>query len=172
MSFEKFETAIVSSALRAVARHWNAARGVRRIPGWTDLRPSAIAPHLPIVWSYKYDRAGDIFTGRLAGERISSIFGKNFRGIPMAEAYPSDEYPALFARSKRVVTEPAFMRGSGLVFRHLDRYGTGERIIMPLAEDGKYVDGILGATEYSMNATPPAWDNLATGELEEWYALD
>ncbi len=142
------------------------------MPGWSNIKPSAIAPHLPIVWSYKYDRVSDTFTGRLAGERITSLFGKSFRGLSMEDAYPADEYPALFARSKRVVTEPAFMRGSGLVFRHLDRYGTGERIIMPLAEDGEHGDGILGATEYRMNATPPTREILTAGEMETWCPLD
>jgi hypothetical protein len=172
MGFREFEAAIVSPALKVVARHWNDARGGRRMPGWSNIKPSAIAPHLPIVWSFKYDRASDTFTSRLAGERITSIFGKSLRGLPMLEIYGPDEYPALFARNKKAVTEPAFMRGSGLVFRHLDRYGTGERIIVPLAEDGEHGDGIFGATEYRVSATPPARDVLTAGEMEEWYSLD
>jgi hypothetical protein len=58
----------------------------------------------------------------------------------------------IFARHKRVVTEPAFSHGSGPVFTHARRYGTGERIILPLAADGVRSDGILGATVYRITS--------------------
>jgi hypothetical protein len=171
MSFEIFEGAIASMALKSVARHWNDVRGARKMPAWADIKPNAIAAQLSIIWSYRYDRATDSFTGRLAGERITAIFGKSIRGLPMTEAYPPDEYPALFARTKRVVLEPVFTRGHGVVFRHLNKFGSGERIIMPLADDGEHGDGVFGATEYNFTAEP-THETLASGELVEWFALD
>jgi hypothetical protein len=170
MSFIAFEKAIISPALKIIALHWNDARGTRTMPGWSDIKPGAIASHLPIVWSYKYDRANDSFTSRLAGERMTAIFGRSLRGVPMTDIYPANEYPALFARTKRAVMEPAFMRGHGLVFRHLNRYGTGERIMLPLADDGENGDGMIGATEYNM-VSEPTRELLAAGEVEEWFAL-
>jgi hypothetical protein len=170
MSFEAFERAIVSDELKSVARHWNEARGTHKMPAWVDIKPNAIAAQLPIVWAYKYDPATDSFTGRLAGERITAIFGKSIRGLPMTDAYPGSEYPALFARTKRVVVEPAFMRGHGIVFRHLNRTGTGERIVLPLADNGEQGDGVIGATEYSLTAEPTR-EELAAGEILEWFAL-
>jgi hypothetical protein len=169
MSFAAFEATIVSPALKAIARHWNEARGARRMPGWSNLKPSAMAPHLPIVWACTYDRVTDTFTGRLGGERITSLFGKTFRGLQMAEDY---QYPAFFARAKRIVTEPAFMRGHGLVYRHLDRYGTGERIMMPLADDGEHGDGVFGATEYNMSSATPTQESIQAGEAVSWFRLD
>lgn len=173
MSFSEFEAAIVSSALKTVARHWNEARGARRMPGWNDIKPSAIAAHLPIVWSYKYDRSSDSFTGRLAGERISTLFGSGgVRGRPLAEGFPPDRYAAALARFKKVLAGPALMRGNGLLLRHFDRYGFGERIIMPLADYGVDADGIFGATEYDMKPVPLTPKESARGEVEDWYALD
>jgi hypothetical protein len=171
MSFEAFERAIELPALRAVAHHWHEARGTRRLPGWSDIKPAAIAAQLPIVWAYRYDRESDSFTGRLAGEHIVAIFGKSIRGLPMTEAYPKEEYPALFARSKRVVVEPAFMRGHGVVFRHLGRNGLGERIVMPLADDGVTGDGILGATEYNF-LSEPTHANIVAGEILQWFRIE
>lgn len=171
MSFDAFERAIVSPALTVVARHWNEARGSRKLPGWSSIKPSAIAAQLSIIWSYKYDRLTDTFTGRLAGERISAVFGKSLRGLPMTEAYPKDEYPTLFARSKRVVLEPCFMRGHGVVFRHLQKFGTGERIVLPLAEDGVTGDGIFGATDYHIDSAP-THETIEAGEVLEWFAVD
>ncbi len=168
MSFRTFEQAIVSSVLRHVAQHWNDVRGSRAMPGWSDIRPSHIAAELSIIWSYRYDRATDVFTGRLAGEQIEKIFGRTFRGTPMSELYSEKDFSKLFARSKRVVCEPALYRGQGMVFRHLDRYGHGERIIMPLASDGTLGDGILGATQYHSFVGAPALD---PPEHKDWFSL-
>src|SRR5271157_976920 len=85
MSFRAFDLAIMSPALRHIAEHWNDARGSRAMPSWDDIRPSQITAELPIIWSYKYDRTAEVFTGRLAGNRIEEVFGKSFRGSPMAE---------------------------------------------------------------------------------------
>jgi hypothetical protein len=175
MSFESFLAAIEEQALREVALHWQAARGKKRMPAWKDLDPAAIAPYLPIIWSWKYDRGTDTFTGRLAGEAINAAFGKNLKGAKMSEFFADWQYDHIFARSKRVVTEPAFARGSGPVFIHAGRRGSGERIILPLAADGIHGDGILGATVYhwtgsrpERTAAPPA----AVSEKVEFFPLD
>jgi hypothetical protein len=170
MSFADFARAIASPALKGVAAHWNDVRGPRAMPGWNDIKPHAIAAQLPIVWAYRYDPTTDSFTGRLAGEHITAIFGKSIRGLPMTKAYPESEYPALFARTKRVVIEPCFMRGRGIVFRHLGRFGTGERIVLPLAEDGVHGDGVIGATEYNVTSEPGR-EILAAGEVLEWFKV-
>ena len=143
------------------------------MPGWSSIKPSAIAAHLPIVWAFKYDPATDTFTRRLVGDRIVSLFaGKSTRGGDMSEGYPADQYPAVFARNKRIVTEPALMHGRGVMFRHLRRHGSGERIMMPLADDGEHGDGIFGATEYRWSDVAPVPDASPAGEVVEWYALD
>jgi hypothetical protein len=171
MSFEQFAQAIVSGALGEIAQHWNAARGSRAMPGWNDIRPAKISRHLSILWSWRYDRPTDSFTGRLAGDAIEAIFGKSFRGTAMTDLFDPSEYPAIFARHRRVVTEPCFFRGHGVVFRHLSRYGRGERIIMPLADNGADGDGILGATVYQSIMGTIADDRAAGAEQEEWFGL-
>jgi hypothetical protein len=168
MSFEAFVRAIASPDLERVARHWHEVRGARQLPGWDDIRPSRIVAQLPNIWAYRYDRAADAFIGRLAGDRIERIFEKSLRGTPMVDMYPPADYPRLFARSKRVMCEPALFRGDGLVFNHLGRFGMGERIIMPLADDSVTGDGIFGATVYI-----PVRDATVEGdrENETWFAL-
>jgi hypothetical protein len=168
MSFRDFEQTIASSELRHVARHWNDRRGSRKLPGWSDIQPSLIAAQLPIIWSYKYDRVSDSFIGRLAGDKIERMFGKSFRGSPMNEIYPKEDFPILFARSKRVVCEPALFRGEGMVFKHIDRLGRGERIILPLADDGVAGDGLLGVTQYQLVDGVPSADD---SERESWFPL-
>ncbi|MFZ2470173.1 PAS domain-containing protein [Parvibaculum sedimenti] len=140
---------ISNKALRDVAIHWNEARGQRRMPGWSDISPRAIARHLPLIWSWKYDALADVFIGRLAGEEIVQAFGENLRGKTGEEFFKNRGGEVLLARHRRVVTEPAIYHGQGAVFAHARRIVMGERIILPLAEDGEEGDGILGVTIYN-----------------------
>lgn len=174
-SFERFVAAIEQEALRDIAHHWNDARGARRMPAWADIDPVKIARHLPYVWSWKYDRGADTFTGRLAGEEINRAFGKSLRGVRMADFFAGWHYEAIFARHRRVVTEPAFAHGKGTVFSHADRHALGERIIMPLAADGVHGDGIIGATVYPLPPTKPldgALHRVPWGEDVSFFPLD
>lgn len=171
MSFAAFEQVIEAPALRTIARHWNAVRGDHRLPGWGDIRPSAIAVHLPLIWSYRYDRQTDRFVGRLAGDSIEAVFSHSFRGAQMEELFPPAALAHYAARHRRVVMEPCFFHGHGQVFDHLGRLGLGERIILPLSDNGVDGDGILGATLYDHTAPVPR-DARSSGEIEEWFPLD
>ncbi len=168
MGFGDFYASIASDRLRNVAAHWRTAKGARRMPAWSDIRPSQIVAELSLIWVYKYDAGTDSFTGRLAGDTIEQVLGKSFRGTPMATLYDKHDYSQFFARCKRVVREPALSRSEGTVFLHVDRYGIGERIIMPLADDGVNGDGILGATIYHSQGYAPA-ENAC--EALSWFAL-
>lgn len=168
MSVDALCAGLKSAALRSVARHWDEARDSRQMPGWSDIHPSRIAGQLPCIWSYTYDHTSDTFTGRLAGDRIEAIFGKSFRQTPLSEIFPPAQYGDIFQRAKRVISEPALNRAEGLVFKQLDRYGYGERIILPLAADGVHSDGLLGCTEYH------SFDGLhdpSVMQIEEWFPL-
>lgn len=155
MAFADFLAAIEASNLREVATHWNDARGTKRMPRWEDIDPAKIAPHLSIIWAWKYERETDTFIGRLAGDAIIEAHRGHLRGKRMQDFFAGDQYAEIFSRNRRVVTEPAFARETGKVLAHMKRYGLGERIIMPLATDGAQGDGILGATIYSINPNAP-----------------
>lgn len=170
MAFEAFLSSITSAQLKAVALHWNAARGNRLMPSWDALRPAAMAKQLPIIWSYKFDRGTGEFTGRLAGDRITEVFGKSLRGTRLQDFHPPEASPWVTAMLLRVVSEPALQLSSGRVFKQMDRVGTGQRIILPLAADGKTADGILGATEYNSRISANLPIEAAT-DVEEWFPL-
>lgn len=166
MAFDELLSRISDAALRDVAIHWNEARGARRMPGWPDISPRALARHLPLIWSWKYDPATDVFVGRLAGEEIIQAFGENLRGKTAEEFFRNRGGEALISRHRRVVTEPAFYHGQGAVFSHARRIVMGERIILPLAEDGEHGDGIVGATIYRFT------HNDEGGDTSEDYAAE
>ncbi|MDE2183778.1 MAG: PAS domain-containing protein [Alphaproteobacteria bacterium] len=168
MGFEDFERKIKSPALKSVAGHWQQTRGSRLVPAWNDIRPSVIAGQLSMIWSYTYDAQADKFTGRLAGVGIEQKFGKSFRGTPMIDLYPPEDYQRLFERAKRVVCGPALYHGEGMVFRHLKQSGYGERIMLPVGADGVHGDGLLGATDYQFVYGGFNPDQL---ETETWFDL-
>ncbi|MBN9544552.1 MAG: PAS domain-containing protein [Alphaproteobacteria bacterium] len=171
MMYADFERAIASPALKDVAMHWNAVRQGRRMPRWTDIIPSRIAAHLSLVWSFKYDAARDIFTGRLVGERIARHIGKDFRGLSLAEAYPADALPWVAVLFKRVVSEPALYAHAGPLFHQMGRPHPGERILLPLSEDGAAADGVLGATVLHEATAMPLTLMAPDHASEHWFSL-
>jgi hypothetical protein len=174
MSFQQFFDSIVSDDLRRVAENWLAARGSRPMPAWKDFDPVPIGPQLRYIWAWRYDRATQGFTGRLAGEDIAAMFGGSIGGARMADYFPPEIYRAFFPWMQRVVLEPAFGRGSGLIYRRLGRNFTGERIMMPVADDGLRGDGLIGATFYNPIASALLEDgpHLTGEERVDFFALD
>lgn len=170
--FGLFLRQIESEKLRAVANHWDQARGGQAMPSFRALRPATIAAFLPIIWIYSYDRETRRFTGRLAGERISQAFGKNFRGIALEDVHPPHLLQPMHDRMSRVVLEPCCYHNHGALFRKTGQTGMGERIMLPLADDGVHGDGILGASDYEL---PGISAVSGTVELisddERWFSL-
>lgn len=148
MIYQEFLASISSPVLRGVAQHWNEARGLRMMPAWESLKPSAITGALSMIWVFKYDRDTGEFTGRLAGERISRGFDRNFRGVPLKELHSAESFPRIYDNVLRLVQEPALAHSQGTLFRQCDRLGIGERITLPLSSDGVTCDGMIGASEY------------------------
>ncbi len=146
--------AIQSPRLKILLAHWRAVRGNRLMPAWRDIDALALAPIMPILWSWKYDRDTAMFTGRLAGEEINAIFGKSLRHTRMADFFKDWQYDKIYARHRRVIGDPCIILGQGLVFSHAGREGHGERLILPLGDDGQHGDGLIGATIYELSQPP------------------
>jgi len=49
------------------------------------------------------------------------------------------------------VTEPSIVLQCGLVFQHEGHQGFGERLVLPLADDGERADGVIGVTTYELD---------------------
>jgi hypothetical protein len=170
-AFAQFESSIVSSDLKEVARYWHAICLGHRVPSWGDIRPTAIKTQLRIVWCYDYDAALDDFIGRLAGVAITGLMKKQFKGARLSEIRPNDKYPRSLVRAKRVLKEPALYRGYGLVYKTDDIGGIGERIVMPLRSSGTGPAGIFGATAFKSVIDWAHAPSISQTEDELWFSL-
>jgi hypothetical protein len=171
MSFRDFHQTVISPDLQAIAAHWDAARGAKRMPAFRDIDPVMLGRALRYVWAWKYDRATGDFTNRLAGEEIVRAFGKSPRGMKMTEFFAPEAYREFLPWHLRVIDEPAFLHGAGKVYSQVDRNFTGERIMLPLSEDGVTGDGVLGATVYLASAGVGAASSFDAEKLS-FYPLD
>lgn len=148
MSIERLLAGLKEPPLREVARFWAEARAGRRFPAWRDIDPVALAPHLPILWGWRWDKALQTFVGRLAGEAILDAMGPGFRGSRIEDYFAGRHAEIFMARYRRVLEEPAILSSSGFAFSLNGNKGLGERVVLPLAEDGEHPDGLVGATIY------------------------
>ena len=112
----------------------------------------------------------DEFTGRLAGNRIMVATGHSFRGTTLKELHPPHIYEKSQAEFLRIVTGPTVYRCRGPLFRAGGHTVDGERIVLPLAEDGSRGDGLLGASEYPIPAVTGIPFELIS-ENAEWYSI-
>ena len=166
-SYAQFRVAITEPALLEIAAHWHAARGDRLLPAWRDIDACALAPHLPIVWSWRYDFTRETFVGRLAGEEINAMLGVRIRGKTIEECFAPDAVPVVRQRCQAVMEGPSFMFSYGKVFARGGRTGSGARIVLPLADDGVHADGLLGATVYRLGMVPTARDSATIDHHNE-----
>jgi hypothetical protein len=146
MTFDAFLASIESPALRAIAQHWNEARGSALLPSWEALRLEQLPQQAKLIWVYAYDPGTGKFTGQLSGEQITRSFGKSFRGLPLEIAHTGAIYLWVYQALTRVVTEPAAYKSSGHLYKQAGRIIEGERIALPLGSDGRTGDGVIGAS--------------------------
>jgi len=171
MSIESILAHLQEPSLREIVRFWGKARGDRRCPAWRDIDPVALAPHLPILWAWRWDETEQTFIGRLAGEAIIDVLGPGFRGTRLEDYFTGRRGPIVMSRYRRIISEPAAMCNQGRICSHSGRVVGGERIVLPLAEDGQHGDGVFGATVYRMQGY--GRERITTSELQtaDFFAL-
>ena len=137
-----------------------------------SLRIVPPGPEAELALRLRYRVFAEEMGARLAGNRIMLGFGNSFRGTPLRDLHPPHVFEKVQANLTRLVLGPYFYRGAGRLFRIGDHVAEGERIVLPLASDGKHCDEAIGAAEY---AIPPLTARQKPVELlhdvEEWFSL-
>lgn len=145
-----FETDQITSArseVKQLLEYWRSIRPADLMPGRQLLDPTVIGPLLPNIWLVDVHRDPLRFRYRLLGTHIVNRLGRELKGAWMDEAHPDFRQSAGYADYVAVAEEgvAAWRRGPS-TFTDDRRWRTIERIILPLAENGRVVDILLGLT--------------------------
>lgn len=162
--------AITDARVKAVFEHWLAMRGRNIMPAWRDIDALQISQQLPYMWSLRYDRADNSFTGRLSGEEINAIFGKSLRQTRIENFFAKQDVPWIHERCLRVINKPCIALVTGPVYAYTGHYGSGYRIMLPLGENygsehQAQGDEVIGVTSYTLN--PPGPDVASFQPVEQ-----
>ena len=154
--------------LRLLLAHWLKIRRGRLMPPRTQLDPVALKPVLSFLWICDYDREAAAFRYRLTGEAINAVHGGNLRGMSVETLFSPEARSGVIARMLAVVQDRAIFHAIGDIYSTRMRTGAGERLILPLASDGKVPDALVGATIYDWGEAGS--ESLARQEMTVRYA--
>jgi hypothetical protein len=136
--------------VRELHRYWQQVHPPEGgLPGRQHIDPTAIPALLPFVWLADVFRAPLRFRYRLLGTEHRHVFGRDYTGWWLDEVHAGfNEAPAYHqyvaaAEHGRV----GYRRGHTLVMLPTD-YRSIERLMLPLARDGKTVDMLLAISLY------------------------
>lgn len=137
---------ITDKTLRRLAGYWLARRGERAMPARADIDPLDIPWVLARIWLCDYQPAEQRFHFRLAGEKINGYWACSLRGRYLDEVVPLARYDQASGAFLSAVRGPRIVHDSCEIRLADKLFATGERIILPLSDDGETVSGLLGAT--------------------------
>jgi hypothetical protein len=164
---------IVDPRLSEFVACWDEARGERPAPHWRDLDIGGLKRVLANIWAWEYDRASDIWTGKLAGEEIMHVLGRGFRGAKAHEYFQGRQRDLIIGRHKRIVFDTMGMVNTGRVFWHAGSFAMGQRVALPVMTRGDVCDTVLGVTFYKFNAPVTKPIRAEAGDEEaEFFTLE
>jgi len=168
-----------SPVLRDVARWWIDAYGGERLPSRHEIDHMAVRYALPYIWLVDWEADTDTFRYRLAGEHVNATFGFSLRGKLLSEIAEPHILDTVRQRFLHVVKGPGAVHASGRVYSRAGGHREGERLILPLADDGVMPTHLLGTTDYgssylvSPQPPPPEYmqeDFLSLDDVVSWSA--
>lgn len=166
-----FDLPIVDPTLRALYRHWLVARGDRPMPARRAIDPMAIGETLANLFLYTYDAAAPSAPGgapggatggapgggqgrfycRLAGEQINQLVGTVCSKRFLDQIFQPAVFQVVHQRYRAVVTRPTILHMHGVVKMANGLKVPGERLVLPLSDDGVAGDALVGAAVYHLS---------------------
>ena len=136
--------------LRRLYDYWLSIHPVTGgLPGRQHVDPAAIPDLLPCLWMVDVQRQPLRFKYRLLGTEQVKSMEANFTGRWMDEAHRkflgSIAYPQYVAAAERA--EVGYIKGPPS-FHSTKTYVSMERLLLPLARDGREVDMLLAITVF------------------------
>jgi hypothetical protein len=137
---------VKDECLRHLLAHWLERRGDHVAPPRTTIDPTAIGAILANVWMCDFLPAERRFRMRLAGEEIHRLYGRNIAQCFFEDIIVPGLRGDVIRRYLRIVEEPAAMHCGGHIYLASERSQVGERIVLPLLDDGGAMTHVIGAS--------------------------
>lgn len=142
-----------SPIVREAYRYWRGKKRGDRLPSRADIDPVEIPRLLPNISLVEREAGSGRYRYRLLGSALVELLGQEATGRYLDEIYPD------FDRSEsRRYRDQVFEMGkpSHRIGRPSLRFPkdfiTVERLYLPLAEDGRRVDMVMGVLVFSLDA--------------------
>ncbi len=130
--------------IRAIAEYWRSIHPVTGLPGRQHFDPVDVPRLLPYVRLVDVLDNPPKFKIRLMGTRTVEFYENDFTGFWYHDAFPN--FPGSEAESSMIDTvrfgRPNWCKGAPAFF-HAKDYKNAERVVLPLATDGRDVDMLL-----------------------------
>ena len=158
------ESRIREPRLLALYEYWDSKRTGRRMPARHDLDPTDVPNLLPILFIWDVDIERDTFVCRLCGTAVVELVGKDFTGQSFEEMHGGRYQPMKREHQSVLATgEPHLVvRTAGWLNK---AHKTYERLLLPLSDDGRSVNMLLGGicvtATADTSAEPQRWRRAA-----------
>ncbi len=126
--------------------YWFDMCGGRPMPARRDINPIEIPSALAQIWLCDYLSESGRFRYRLAGEEINDFWGFNLGGKYLEEIVPAERQASVTNKIRMAIELPAIVYDRACLSLTEEIKRNGERIILPLSDDGRTVNALLGAT--------------------------
>jgi len=150
-----FDLPIVDPTLRALYRHWLHVRSDTRMPAQLmparrAIDPMAIRETLANLFLYTFDAEKNRFYCRLAGEQINAMVGTVCSRRFLDQIFQPQVVKVVHERYRAIVTRPTVLHMHGVVRMANGLKVPGERVVLPLGDDGVTGDALVGASVYDL----------------------
>ncbi|MEQ8251603.1 MAG: PAS domain-containing protein [Oceanibaculum nanhaiense] len=115
-----------------------------------QIDPLAFHKALPKVWIYERIAKHD-FVCRLAGDDVRSMYARPIVGCSLLDLIRVQHAPDVMAHHEAILATPGVGYMTGRVYlQSLERYGIGERLLLPALDEEGRPSFIWGATSYNI----------------------
>lgn len=146
--------------------YWNGLRQDGGLPSRDAFDPVEIGPLLPSIWKMRWEDDIQDFVYRLAGEEILKVFTTPLRHKRLDDVYPTEVANTLRTRYQTICRTPVAFYARGQIYSHLGRYGSGERLVLPLTDRHGRPRIVIGCTVYTTSQWPNPTARPSTPEAD------
>ena len=127
-------------------RYWDDLRQDADAPFLSDFDPIDVPGHLPLIWLAGWCDERQDYVYRVAGEAILAAHQCPMRGLTLTQIYRPSLAAVVRQRYDRICHDGCLYYAAGTIYTNIDRFGTGERVAMPMRDSDGRRSIVLGCT--------------------------